>query len=100
MLDRVPEMSEETYDKLPDGVKDKVPEQAKPKKKRRLRKLAAVGLVAGAGAREVPALTGQIASERGLVGEAISLDLGDQGGIERPELDLGTELEEGVRGQA
>ena len=56
VLDRVPEMSEDTYDKLPDGVKDKVPEQAKPKKKRRLRKLAVVGLVTGAGAAALAAV--------------------------------------------
>lgn len=49
LLERVPELSDETYDKLPSKVADRLPEQVKPKKKR-LRKVATVGLLAGAGA--------------------------------------------------
>lgn len=58
VLDRVPEMKPETYDKLPNGVKDRMPKQVKPKKKR-LRKLAVVGLVAGGGAAAFAALRRQ-----------------------------------------
>lgn len=49
LLEKVPELSEETYDKLPSKVAERLPEQVKPKKKR-LRKVATLGLIAGAGA--------------------------------------------------
>lgn len=40
---------DELFDRLPENVQDKLPEQVKPKRKR-LRKVAAVGVLTGAGA--------------------------------------------------
>ncbi|MEH3034521.1 MAG: hypothetical protein PGN07_10935 [Aeromicrobium erythreum] len=59
VLDRVPELSEDTYDKLPSAVAARVPDEVKPKKKRRLRRIALLGLVAGAGAAIFASRRGQ-----------------------------------------
>lgn len=48
-LERLPELSDETYEKLPSSVQERLPDQVKPKKRRRLRKIVGVGLLAGAG---------------------------------------------------
>lgn len=45
------EMRGELFDKLPDGVADRMPEKVKPKKKRgKLKKVALLGVITGAGA--------------------------------------------------
>lgn len=45
------DLRDDLFEKLPEGVQDKLPEGAKPKPKRkRLRKVAAVGVLTGAGA--------------------------------------------------
>ena len=54
LLDRVPELSPDSYDKLPASVQDRLPEQVKPKR-RRLRKLVGLALVGGAVAAVVAA---------------------------------------------
>lgn len=47
--ERLVDLRDDLFEKLPDGVQEKLPERAKPKRKR-LRKVAVVGVVAGAGA--------------------------------------------------
>ncbi len=45
------ELRGELFDKLPDGVADRMPEKVKPKKKRgKLKKVALLGVITGAGA--------------------------------------------------
>lgn len=58
LLDRVPELTDEQYERLPNGVAERLPKQVKPKKKR-FRKIAAIGLVAGAGAAAFTAMRRQ-----------------------------------------
>ncbi|RYY46736.1 MAG: hypothetical protein EON53_08640 [Actinomycetales bacterium] len=48
LLERTPELNEKTYDKLPKRVADRLPDEVKPKKKRRLRRIVGLGLIAGA----------------------------------------------------
>ncbi len=59
LLDRAPELSEKTYDRLPKGVADRLPDEVKPKKKRRLRRVVGIGLLIGAGAAAFATLKGK-----------------------------------------
>jgi uncharacterized protein YdhG (YjbR/CyaY superfamily) len=58
LLERAPELSEKTYDKLPKSVADRLPDEVKPKK-RRLRRIVGFGLVLGAGAAAFATLRGK-----------------------------------------
>lgn len=59
LLERTPELNEKTYDKLPKRVADRLPEEVKPRKKRRLRRIVGLGLIAGAGAAAFATLKGK-----------------------------------------
>lgn len=47
--DQLVDLRDDLFDRLPDQVQEKLPERAKPKRKR-LRKVAAIGVLTGAGA--------------------------------------------------
>lgn len=64
LLERVPELNQQTYDKLPDAVSDRLPEQVKPTRKRSaLRTVVVGGLLAGAGAAAVAMLRSKKANQ-------------------------------------
>lgn len=56
-------LRDELFEKLPDGVADRIPEAAKPKKKRgKVKKVAMLGLVTGAGAAAFTAVRRLVSS--------------------------------------
>ncbi len=59
------DLRDDLFDRLPENVQDRLPEQAKPKRKR-LRKVAAIGVLTGAGAAAFAVL-----KRRGAAPEAV-----------------------------
>ena len=57
--DQLRDLRDDLFERLPDGVADKVPDKVKPKKRSKLKRVACLGGLTGAGAAAFAALKGK-----------------------------------------
>ncbi|KRC65478.1 hypothetical protein ASE12_12375 [Aeromicrobium sp. Root236] len=57
--DQLRDLRDDLFERLPDGVADKVPDKVKPKKRSKLKRVAFLGVLTGAGAAAFAALKGK-----------------------------------------
>ena len=57
--DQLRDLRDDLFERLPDGVADKVPDTVKPKKRSKLKRVAFLGVLTGAGAAAFAALKGK-----------------------------------------
>ena len=70
LVDMIPDkeqlrdLRDDLFERLPDSVADKVPEKVKPKKRSKLKRVAFLGVLTGAGAAAFAAVKGRTQSPR------------------------------------
>ena len=57
--DQLRDLRDDLFERLPDGVTDKMPDKVKPKKRSKLKRVAFLGVVTGAGAAAFAAMKGR-----------------------------------------
>ena len=57
--DQLRDLRDDLFERLPDGVADKVPDKVKPKKRSKLKRVAFLGVLTGAGAAAFAAVKGR-----------------------------------------
>lgn len=57
--DQLRDLRDDLFERLPDSVADKVPEKVKPKKRSKLKRVAVLGVLTGAGAAAFAAVKGR-----------------------------------------
>ena len=62
--DQLRDLRDDLFERLPDGVADKVPDKVKPKKRSKLKRVAFLGVLTGAGAAAFAAVKGRSGTQR------------------------------------